>query len=285
MCISGEGPGCALGRRDFLKAGAVSVAGFGALGASGAGRQQPPTRVLDDPRVEHGKVMFKHAGKETFDGYLARPKASGRFPGVLVIPGNLITEEYIPNTCAALALAGFVGLAPNIFHPLPTNWPVTKFEGRREYIKDHNDYDILEDIQVAADYLKALPSVKDEGFGMVGFCYGGWISLQMAARSREVRAVVAYHPCIGTNPDPHLLNQVRAPVQLHQGTADQSIDPKSAIQLRDIFRAHDVPVELFMYKGADHGFASYERDTYRPDYAKLAWSRTTKFLSKYLGER
>jgi carboxymethylenebutenolidase len=280
MCTDSHGEGCELGRRDFLKAGAASVAGFAALGA-GAG-EQPPTRVLDDPRVEHGNVMFKHAGKETFDGYLARPKASGTFSGVLVIPGNLITEEYIPNACAALALAGFVGLAPNIFHPLPANWPDTKFDGRREYIKDHNDYDILEDIQVAADYLKTLPCVKDGGFGMVGFCYGGWISLQMAARSREVRAVVAYHPGIGTIPDPHLLNQVRAPVQLHQGTADQSIDPKSAIKLRDIFKAHHVPVELFMYKGADHGFTAYTRDTYRPDYAKLAWSRTTEFLSKYL---
>jgi carboxymethylenebutenolidase len=286
MCTDGEGGGCGLDRRDFLKAGAASVAGLGALGAGSADYQikQPPTRVLDDPRVEHGKVMFKHADKETFDGYLARPRTTGTFPGVLVIPGNLITEEYIPNTCAALALAGFVGLAPNIFHPLPANWPVTRFEGRGEYIKNHNDYDILEDIQVAADYLKTLPYVRGRGFGMVGFCYGGWISLQMAARSREVRAVVAYHPGIGTNPDAHLLNQVRAPVQLHQGTADQSIDPKSAIKLRDIFKAHDVPVELFMYKGADHGFTSYTRDTYRPDYAKLAWSRTIKFLSRHFNE-
>ncbi len=31
----------------------------------------------------------------------------------MVIAGNVITEEYIPNTCAALAVAGYVGLAPN----------------------------------------------------------------------------------------------------------------------------------------------------------------------------
>jgi carboxymethylenebutenolidase len=281
-----EGGSCGLHRRDFLKAGAASVAGLGALGAGAPADQdkQPPTRVLDDPRVEHGKVMFKHAGKETFDGYLARPKAAGAFPGVLVLPGNVITEEYIPNTCAALALAGFVGLAPNIFHPLPANWPATKFEGRAEYIKDHNDYDILEDIQVAADYLKTQPFVRGDGFGMIGFCFGGWISLQMAARSREVRAVVAYHPGIGTKPDPQLLNEVRAPVQLHQGTADNSIDPKTAIKLRDIFKAHHVPVELFWYKGADHGFLAYTREFYRADYAKLSWNRTIRFLSENLGK-
>ena len=76
--------------------------------------------MLDDPKVTHGPVTFKHGGKDYIDGYLARPVAEGRYPAVVVIPGNVITEEYIPNTCAALALAGFVGLAPNIFHTLPT---------------------------------------------------------------------------------------------------------------------------------------------------------------------
>ncbi len=117
---------------------------------------------------------------------------------------------------------------------------------------------------------------------MGGFCCGGWISLQMAARSREVRAVVAYHPGIGTIPPLEMLNEVRAPVQLHQGTGDQEVDPKTALELRDIFKAHHVPVETFMYEGAGHGFLSYARDTYRPDYAELSWRRTIRFLSKYL---
>lgn len=72
--------------------------------------KQPETRVLDDPKVQHGRVTFKHNGAATIDGYLARPKAEGIYPAVLVIAGNKISEEYIPNTCAALALAGFVGL-------------------------------------------------------------------------------------------------------------------------------------------------------------------------------
>src|SRR3954470_23864889 len=99
MCTNIEGQACDLDRRGFLKAGAA-VAGFGVLGDAAplAQEEQPPTRVLDDPRAEHGKVVFKHAGKETFDGYLARPTADGLYPGVLVIPGNVISEEYIPNT-------------------------------------------------------------------------------------------------------------------------------------------------------------------------------------------
>jgi carboxymethylenebutenolidase len=284
MCMDSEGGGCSLDRRGFLKVGAVSVAGFGALGAAGAGEQdkQPRTRVLDDPRVEHGRIMFKHAGKETFGGYLARPKASGVFPGVLVIAGRSIYEEYIENTCAALALAGFVGLAPNIFHPFPYD-DSTDGELLNKFLKDHTIDDALEDIEVGIDYLRNQPFIRSRGFGILGFCYGGWLSLMTAARSRDIRAVVAFHPGIGL--DREELSQVQVPVQLHQGAADHSIDPKTAIQLRDEFTAHHVPVELFMYKGADHGFTAYTREFYRPDYAELSWSRTTKFLSKYLNEK
>jgi carboxymethylenebutenolidase len=281
MC---EGRDCGLDRRDFLKAGAVSVAGFAALGD--APSNQPPTRVLDDPRVEHGIVMFKHAGKQTFEGYLARPKGSGVFPGVLVIAGRSIYEEYIQNTCAALALAGFVGLAPNVFHPVP-------YEDAKDmnldsavinsFIKDHGDDDVFEDVVVGIDYLRRQPFVRGGGFGMVGFCYGGYISLLTAARSRDISAVVAFHP--GSDHYLKEFSQIRVPVQLHQGTADHSVDPKFVIQIRDMIAAQHVPVELFMYQGADHGFIAYTREFYRADYAKLSWSRTIKFLSRYLKEK
>src|SRR5262245_25853837 len=115
MCL---GTDCGHGdvdRRAFMAGSTAALAGLAALGTAAAERNAPPTRVLDDRTVRHGKVTFQSGDKE-IDGYLARPKAEGKYPAVLVIAGNLITEEYIPNTCAALAVAGYVGLAPNIFH-------------------------------------------------------------------------------------------------------------------------------------------------------------------------
>jgi carboxymethylenebutenolidase len=142
---------------------------------------------LDDPDIQHGKVTFKHGGKETFDGFLARPKADGTFPAVLVIAGNRISEEYIPNTCAALALAGFVGLAPNIFHPLPDSAKTD--EDYEKALKEHTKYDALQDIQVGADYLKRQLFVKARGMGIIGFCYGGRMAMLFGARSREIDAL------------------------------------------------------------------------------------------------
>ncbi len=282
MCVDGESERSGPGRREFLVRGAAACAGLGALGVEGAAREKerPPTRVLDDPAIQHGKVTFKHGGKETFDGFLARPKADGSFPAVLVISGNVISEEYIPNTCAALAVAGFIGLAPNLFHPIQDSGAKTQ-EDREKALKAHTKYDALEDIQVGADYLKTQPFVNADRTGIIGFCWGGWMAMQFAARSREIDAVVAFHPGLVTK-DLGAIARVQVPVQLHQGTADHSVDPATAKKLQEILKAQKTPVELFLYEGADHGFLAYTRPYYRPDDAELAWKRTTQFLRKHL---
>ena len=193
MCITDD---CDEGRRTFLTTGAAAVIGLTA--SKIAGQTQYPhnhkvvTRVLDDPSITHGPVVFKQGGKDTIDGFLARPKTDGRYPAVVVIPGNVITEEYIPNTCAALALAGYVGLAPNIFHTLPAAAQTP--EERRLATVAHTDSDCLLDIQSGIDYLRGQPFVQNGGMGAVGFCFGGHLAMMLGSRSREIDAVVPYHP-------------------------------------------------------------------------------------------
>src|SRR5438105_1353194 len=105
-----------LTRRDFLCGAAAIVASVSMLSSEVMSEQSqvPVVKPLDDPTITHGKVTFK-SGDDTIDGYLSRPKAKGRYPIVIVVAGNQISEEYIPNTTAILAQRGFTGLAPNIF--------------------------------------------------------------------------------------------------------------------------------------------------------------------------
>jgi carboxymethylenebutenolidase len=278
MCLdstcAAEGPD----RRKFLTGAGAALAVLAANGSEVSAQDKaPPTRVLDDPSVSHGKVTFKHNGKETFGGYLARPKADGVYPGVLVIAGNKITEEYIPNTCAALALAGFVGLAPDVLHPIPdaarTNEEYAKFAG------EHTELDRLDDVQVGASYLRAQPFVGRGGLGVVGFCRGGREALLFGARSREVDAVVAFHPAPVRERE---LARLTIPVQVHHGTSDRAVAHTHTQDLERMLRERKRPVEVFLYEKLDHGFLAYTRPFYDPEAAKLAWKRTAKFLSAHL---
>ena len=267
-------------RRTFITGAASAL--IGAAVTNTAGQTYPHnypvvTRVLDESRITHGRVTFQHGGKETIDGFLAQPKAEGRYPAVVVIAGNVISEEYIPNTCAALAIAGYVGLAPNIFHTLPESARTP--EERRAATAAHTDSDSLADINAGLDYLRVQPFVRPGGFGVVGFCYGGHLAMMLAARSREIDAVVAYHPGPTTAAD---VARLSAPVQIHQGTADRNVSVQQIKDLEKILGAQKTPVEVFWYDGADHGFLAYTRPYYRPNYAKDSWDRTVLFLDKHL---
>src|SRR5262249_28676613 len=208
----------------------------------------PPTRVLDDPAVRYGKVTFK-SGEKEIDGYLARPKAEGKYPAVLVVAGNLITEEYIPNTCAALAVAGYVGLAPNIFHPVPKG---ATPEQMNKALERRTDDDYLRDIRAGADYLKNHEAVKAGDLGILGFCSGGRRALLYAVRFDGVKVVVAFHPSAFTKAKEVV--GLKTPVQIHHGKTDRVAPFKVAQQLEKQLRLQGTHVEVFLYEGADHGF-------------------------------
>jgi carboxymethylenebutenolidase len=280
VCIDDDCNDDGTDRRSFLIGATATIASLAIPQGQGATAQtgQPETRVLDDPKIQHGRVPFRHNGADTIDGYLARPKSEGIYPAVLVIAGNKISEEYIPNTCAALALAGFVGLAPNIFHPLPDSTPSNN-ESYSKFLANHTELDLLDDIQSGVSYLRAQAFVHTGGMGVVGFCMGGRLAMLFGARSREIDAVVPFHPAPMKERE---VARLRVPVQIHHGTADRAVPMSETQKTEKVLRAQGTPVEVFLYEGADHGFLAYTRPFYKPDAARLAWTRTTQFLRKHL---
>jgi carboxymethylenebutenolidase len=277
MCFGTDCKHDDIDRRAFLNGGTAAFTALATLSTSNEEKKPPPTRVLDDPTIRHGKVVFKSGDRE-IDGYLARPKAEGKYPAVVVVAGNLITEEYIPNTCAALAVARYVGLTPNIFHPVPKGSTPAEMN---KVLQGRTDDDYLRDIQAGVDYLRSNEIVKAGDLGILGFCSGARRALLYAVRFDGVKAVVAFHPSAHTKAKEVV--GLKAPVQIHHGKADR-VAPFTVTQdLEKQMRLQATPVEVFLYEGADHGFLAYTRHPeYNPMAAQLAWKRTEVFLDRYL---
>lgn len=264
-------------RRAFLSGSAAAAVTLAARFAAGAGKEpKPPTRVLDAADIWHGKVAFR-SGSDEIDGYLARPRRSGRYRPVLVVAGNRISEEYIPNTCAALAVAGYVGLAPNIFHTVPDSARTP--DEMEKALEGRTEDDYLRDIRGGAEYLDSREFVKPGGMAIIGFCSGGRRAMLYADRYHDIKALVAYHPALMTAEE---VAHLKAPVQIHLGTADRHIPVAGIRGLETILRRQGTPVEVFLYEQADHGFLAYTRPYYRPDAAILSWKRTLGFLDRHL---
>jgi carboxymethylenebutenolidase len=276
-----------LTRRDFLRS-TTMAAGLCLIGCSTAPAQSPNVPIsngLEDPAVIHGQVTFP-SGDEVIDGYLAHPKAKGKYPAVLVIAGNKISDAYIRNTTAMLAQNGFVGLAPNIF--TLQNDSMSADEKRSVFVNKITDERIFRDIQAGIDYLRKQSFVVRRPMGVMGFCFGGRCALMLAARSKEIGAVVPYYGNLKTPAfakraiDPvDVVKQIKAPTQGHYAKDDQEIPADQLQKFADQLRAQKTPVEIFTYE-AKHGFFAYDRSSYDADAARLAWTRTTAFLKRFL---
>jgi carboxymethylenebutenolidase len=280
MCSENECGG--LDRRRFLTSTAATFIGIASAVSSSAASQKPapPTRILNDPGLQHSKMVFR-SGREEIAGYLARPAGAGTYPGVLVIAGNWIHEEYILNTCAALAKAEFIGLAPNIYHPIPPDVrPDAAFDEIKRAFAGRT-LDHLQIIQAGAAHLESLDFVRADRVGVLGFCFGGRLAMLVAPRLDHVRAVVAFHPAPMKAEEIAIL---KAPVQIHHGTADESVPHANSLDTERMLRRQGTPVDVFLYDGCNHGFLAYTRPFYDPDRAKLAWARTVTFLRRHLAQ-
>lgn len=274
-------------RRDFLSGAASMVAGVSMLNSEVLSHQTgaPVIKALDDPNITHGKDTFT-GGAGMIDGYLSRPKAKGRYPIVIVVAGNAISEEYIRNTTAILAQGGLVGLAPNIFS-LQTD-SMSADEKRKIFNTQITDEHVFRDVQAGIDYLKRQSFVKRERVGITGFCFGGRIALMFAARSREIDAVVPFYgnlrlPTEFNRPvNPFdIVSEIKAPVQGHYALTDTGIAQSDVKKFFEILQAQGTRAELYNYE-AQHGFFAYTRKVYNAEAASLAQSRMLEFFKRRL---
>ena len=86
----------------------------------------------------------------------AFPKAKGKRPAVIILHERYGVDQHTKDLTARLAQAGFVGLAPDLFHRFTGD---RKAVLRGEQRVDLTDDGALEDLNAAVDYLKRLKQV------------------------------------------------------------------------------------------------------------------------------
>ena len=114
--------------------------------------------------------------------------------------------------------------------------------------------------------------------GVVGFCFGGWISNMMAVRLPNLGAAVPFY---GGQPSAEETTKIKAPLQIHYGELDTRVNegwPDFKIALEE----NNILFEMYMYPNANHGFHNNTTPRYDETAANLAWSRTIAFFKKHL---
>jgi len=209
-------------------------------------------------------------------GFLAKPKQSGKYPAVMVIHEIWGLVDHIKDVATRLAREGYVALAIDLFD----RKIVTKMEEGREIRQTLTEEKTLGDLNGAFSYLKSVEYVNPKRIGSMGFCMGGGLSLQLACRNTELAAAVVFY---GRNPTPiDLIKNIQCPILGSYGGADMGITEADINLLKQTLTKYGKKYDIKVYPGAPHAFFNDTRERYQPEAAKDAWDRTLKFLNTNL---
>jgi len=226
-----------------------------------------------------GEMVDFPSNGQTSSGYLATP-VSGRGPGVVVVQEWWGLVPHIEDVCNRFALAGFVALAPDLFHGKTTREPDEAGKLLMELQLDRASRDMVG----AARWLAGSERVAGDRVGIVGFCMGGALALYAASVSDVFAAVVPFYPYFGVTEAAHPdLTRIRGAVLGHFATEDHAYTRDQVTTLERRLRDAGLNVEFIWHEGTDHAFFNDARpEVYKPEPARRAWDQSVAFLRKHL---
>lgn len=215
------------------------------------------------------RVKFPSDG-DTCDGYLAVPK-SKQGPGVIVIQEWWGLVGHITDVADRFAEAGFVALAPDLYHGTIAKEPDHAMKLLMGLAMDKAALDIAG----AAAYLKSLPEVTGKGIGAIGFCMGGSLALWSATLSPEIISTIAFYPGM---PWPRMApvwaNFADKRASIHCAESDGTSAAPGIQEALTGIRAGGGTVEAFDYPGTKHAFFNNDRpEVFSENDSALAWKR------------
>lgn len=232
---------------------------------------------LTDERLKIETISYESPdGGGTLTGQLAQPVDTvEKLPGIIVVHENRGLNPHIADVGRRAALAGFIALAPDALSPLG-GYPGNDDDGRALQ-RERDRMEMLEDFKAAFAYLRDHPECTGR-VGVVGFCFGGWISNMMAVQVPDLGAAVPFY---GGQPEVVDVPQISAPLLLHFAGLDKRVNegwPDYARALQD----HDKTYSAHLYAGVNHGFHNDTTSRFDWAAAQLAWSRTIDFFDHHL---
>jgi carboxymethylenebutenolidase len=264
-------------RRAFLtRAAAVTVGGLAMAQALLPHYARAQTISFTDERIKARYVAYPSPGGSSgqMRGYLVQPAGNGPFPTVLVIHENRGLNPYIEDVARRVAVAGFLALAPDGLFPVG-GYPGNDDDGRTLQAK-LDQAKLRTDMVNSARYLKAH-ELSNGKLGATGFCWGGGTTNFLAATlGADLKAAVPYY---GAAADTASVAAIKAPLLIQYAENDERINAMWPAY-EAALKAANVPYEVYIYPGTQHGFHNNSTPRYQEAAAKLSWERTIAFFKK-----
>jgi carboxymethylenebutenolidase len=224
---------------------------------------------------------------------VARPKAEGTYPGLLVYSDIFQLTEPTFRAVVRFASYGFIVCSPEIYHRIEPPGQVLDFDADRDTALSDAQKTLVHhfdaDTRTVLDYLHAQPSVRKGQIGVSGFCIGGHLTVR-AALQPDVRAGVAFYPTglhedsLGGSRGVDTLARVReitGKLLVVFGTEDPHIPVDGRARVVAALREASVSARISEYEG-EHAFMRDEGPRWNASETDRAYAEAVGFFREAL---
>jgi len=202
------------------------------------------------------KTIEYRQGDTPLQGFLAwDDSAKDKRPGVLVIHEWWGENEHARNQAVRLAKAGYVGFALDMYGKgKVATHPKDAQAFMEEATKDPGVVRARFDAAMAV--LKAQPQVDSSKIGVVGYCFGGGVALQMAREGAEIDALATFHGALALHGEPAQKGKVKPRILVATGGGDPMVPKEQVEALKKEMKDAGANFEVVTYPGAKHSFTN-----------------------------
>ena len=203
-------------------------------------------------KVKTEVVEYKQ-GDVVLQGYLSYDQSlTGKRPGILVVHDWMGVSDDTKMRAEMLAGLGYVAFTADIYGKGVR--PKNAQEAQAEAGKYFQDRTLLRArAKSGLDYLASRPEVDPSRLGVMGYCFGGGTSLELARSGAPVKGVVSFHGSLST-PTPEDAKNIKGKVLVLHGADDPYVKQADVNAFMDEMRKGGVNWELVQYSGAVHAF-------------------------------
>ena len=233
--------------------------------------------------------MVSYPSADGFDlpAYVARPEGDGPHPVVIVASEIFGLHAYIQDVCRRLAKAGYAAIAPAFFVRVEDPAPLSDMQRIQAIVAAAGYEQVMGDINATLEWASGQLWANVDKVGITGFCWGGKVVWQAAARFAAIDAGVAWYGRLAPSPTAtpeqiaagqpfpvDLAGDLKGVVIGNYGGQDQGIPNDSVAAMQEaLAAAGQTESGIKLYPDAPHGFHADYRASYRATEAADGWAR------------